>query len=288
MFSDMGNTVLSPALSELVSYSKQIETFDNINLFKKFVDLSIDDQKQFVELCRELPYEIITSIYLFYQRGFSVNDNPKGLEPDKTKADVCKQILIDMKDSNPDRFLTLGLIFQEDKNYPEMFKYMELAEEKGALDAIVRLGELLMNDSYGRKPDGKRAFELFTKAATKFNKPRGYTGLGELYFYGIGVEIDMGLAQTNLEKGIEMGQSDFKPRLILAKIYRSKIKEDEKYRQMAINHLRTILPQAACYNEARFELARCLLATNLYNLNLMSNLIEGRQIFESLADLLKF
>ncbi|MDC1290645.1 sel1 repeat family protein [Candidatus Thioglobus sp.] len=109
----------------------------------------------------------------------------------------------------------LGLLYQETKNWQKAFDSYQVAVDNDIPEAQCYLGEIYcFVNSYseiGIKQDLKKAFALFTKAASRIlgggrNQARAQHLLGEMYINGEGTEQNFEQGLTWLRRSVAMGE----------------------------------------------------------------------------------
>lgn len=148
--------------------------------------------------------------YCYYELGYMYNYG-LGVQQDLDKA---WDFLCEASDGTPNEMKAeyeLAKIYEEASDIKNAIEYYTKSADKGLSLAQCRLGQLYLQ-GIGIEPDYHKAFELFSKAATR-NSDALYE-LGQLYLTGKGVEKNTNTALElfldALEKGNEKAKTALK------------------------------------------------------------------------------
>lgn len=138
------------------------------------------------------------------------------MEPGENNGDGIEYLEGAAEQGSKEAWGLLGNLYQQGKIVPEdihkAMEYWEKASELGHTESMVRLGTLLVSgEAMGEDipKDGKRAFQLFNKAA-QAGDAGGKRGLGVLYALGEGVAADRSKAKMYLQEAMQEGDETAK------------------------------------------------------------------------------
>lgn len=160
--------------------------------------------------------------------------NGEGTEINEDSAEYYYNLAIE-KDSSTDAMNSLGVIYQERKEFKIAYEWYQKAAEKGSDLALLNIGDLYRDGQYVNKnpsealkyyqkiiakgnskgmnriasmyyvnKDTIKAFEWYNKAAQK-NDALGLSWVGYMFLHGQGVKKDSTKARYYLEKALALG-----------------------------------------------------------------------------------